>query len=589
MKRSQQKTEDTWDLQSVYQDEASWQEDYDRTLASIVGLETYRGRLASSDDVLFEALCTLEKVALELEKVCTYASLSYECNAIDGAAQRMAGLASSLEARFQETTSYMDPELMSIDPQMLMTWMDQDRFSRFRNYIDRLMRMKEHTLSAAEERILALDSEAADACSSAFHDLNDIDLDFGSVRGTRLTHASYSVFMQDADEEVRKEAYMKLYGEYEAHRHVLARLYAGSVNQDIFLSRARGYSSSLEAALYPDNVPEEVYRNLVQSIHDAFPVLHRYYGLRARLLGKDRLRHWDMYLPMVPGVETRHTYDEAVELISQAVKPLGEEYRSVLVKGLTSDRWVDRYENEGKRSGAFSAGSYTSKPFILTNFKEDILDSVFTLIHEGGHSMHSWYSARNNGFMDYSYSIFEAEVASTFNEELLSRHLIASCDDERMKAHLVASRLDDMIGTLFRQTMFAEYELLVHEEVEGGGVATLDFMRGTYRTLLESYFGDAVDFETVSDLECLRIPHFYRAYYVYKYSTGICAAIALADRVLSGGDEQRDDYLAFLSSGGSRYPIDSLRRAGVDMSRSGSIESAVKHFSSLMDQLEALV
>ena len=249
MKRSQQKTEDTWDLQSVFQDEASWQEDYDRTLAAIVGLETYRGRMASSDDVLFEALCTLEKVALELEKVCTYASLSYECNAIDGAAQRMAGLASSLEARFQETTSYMDPELMSIDPQMLMTWMNQDRFSRFRNYIDRLMRMKEHTLSAAEERILALDSEAADACSSAFHDLNDIDLDFGSVRGTRLTHASYSVFMQDADEEVRKEAYMKLYGEYEAHRHVLARLYAGSVNQDIFLSRARGYSSSLEAAL----------------------------------------------------------------------------------------------------------------------------------------------------------------------------------------------------------------------------------------------------------------------------------------------------------------------------------------------------
>ena len=268
MKRSQQKTEDTWDLQSVFQDEASWQEDYDRTLAAIVGLETYRGRMASSDDVLFEALCTLEKVALELEKVCTYASLSYECNAIDGAAQRMAGLASSLEARFQETTSYMDPELMSIDPKMRMSWMDQDRFSRFRNYIDRLMRMKEHTLSAAEERILALDSEAADACSSAFHDLNDIDLDFGSVRGTRLTHASYSVFMQDADEEVRKEAYMKLYGEYEAHRHVLARLYAGSVNQDIFLSRARGYSSSLEAALYPDNVPEEVYRNLVQSIHD---------------------------------------------------------------------------------------------------------------------------------------------------------------------------------------------------------------------------------------------------------------------------------------------------------------------------------
>ena len=589
MKRCEQRKEDTWDLQSVYEDDASWQEDYDRTLAATVRLETYKGRLSSCDDVLYTALCDLRDVAMMIEKIGTYASLSYECDSMDGRAQRMAGLASSLETRFSEAVSYMDPEIIAMDPATLDTWSREERFLEFRNHLERLVRMRKYTLSAAEERILALDGEAAEACSSAFQDLNDIDMDFGQVGGTKLTHATYSVFMQDPDDEVRREAYLKLYGEYDAHRHVLSRLYAGSVNQDIFLSRSRGYSSSLEAALYPDAVPEAVYRNLISSIHDAFPVLHRYYDLRAHLTGRRRLRHWDMYLPMVPSIRSHHTYDEAVELISQAVAPLGEEYRSTLVDGLTSSRWVDRYENDGKRSGAFSAGSYLSKPFILTSFKEDLLDSVFTLIHEGGHSMHTWYSARNNGFMDYGYTIFEAEVASTFNEELLSRHLVSCVDDRRMKAHLIASRLDDVVATLFRQTMFAEYELKVHEEVEGGGVATLDFMRTTYRSLLEAYFGPGVDFEDVSDLECLRIPHFYRAYYVYKYATGICAAIALADRVLCGGDEERDDYLAFLSSGGSRYPIDSLRLAGVDMSRKESVDGAVAHFSSLMDQLEALV
>ena len=589
MKRSEQRKEDTWDLESLCPDSATWKEEAQKTLSDILRIETYKGKLAQGSDMLYEALCQLSKSAEKTESLCVYATCLHECDGTDSTSQELAGLASTLQARLVQSTSWMDPEIMTIDPVLLSSWLEEERFKDYRVYISRLLHMKEHTLSDQEERILALNSEASEACSDAFNDLNDIDLDFGEVKGQALTHASYSAFMRSDDEEVRKEAYRKLYHEYFCHRHVLSRLYAGSVNQDIFYARARGYESSLQAALFPDNVPQDVYTNLIDSIHSSFDALHRYYSLRCRLLGKEKIAHYDVYLPMVSAQENKISYDEAVSLISEAVRPLGEEYRSTLVRGLTNERWADRYENEGKRSGAFSISAYRSKPFILTSYRDDILSSVFTLIHEGGHSMHSFLSAQNNSFMQYNYTIFEAEVASTFNEELLSRYLISHTSDSRLKAHLIASRLDDIVATLFRQTMFAEFELLVHQEVECGRVATLDFMRKTYRGLLESYFGDRVVFEEESDLECLRIPHFYRAFYVYKYATGISAAIALCNKVLEGGDKERNDYLSFLKSGGSKYPIDSLKCAGVDMRYKESVLSAVSHFTSLMDELESLL
>ena len=360
------------------------------------------------------------------------------------------------------------------------------------------------------------------------------------------------------------------------------------MRQDIFQARARHYSSSLEAALFPDDVDQSVYRTLIESVESSLDSLHRYYELKRRRLGLECLHHYDVYVPMTRAPEVDYPYDKAVGMIASALGVLGKDYVDTLVRGLTEDRWVDRYENEGKRSGAFSAGSYTSKPFILTNYRSDSLSSVFTLAHEGGHSMHSLYSARNNPFMASNYSIFEAEVASTFNEELLSRHLIAKADTKALKAHLIATRLDDIVATLFRQTMFAHYELTVHEEVEKGGVATLDYQRKTYRSLLEAYFGPEVELIEASDLEALRIPHFYNAFYVYKYATGLSAALALADRVMDGGVKERDDYLAFLASGGSRWPIESLRLAGVDMADSGPVKAAITHFNRLMDEYEAL-
>ena len=426
--------------------------------------------------------------------------------------------------------------------------------SEFRVYVKKARRFKEHILSEKEEHLLSLYSPVGSAFQDTFQDLDNIDLDFGTVRGEKLTHSNYSKFMHDENEEVRKEAYCNLYSAYEKSIHTIARIYAGSVKNDIFYARARGYKSSLEKALFPDKIPQSVYRNLIKAVHEAFPALHRYYALKAKSQGKDRIKHYDVYLSL---------------------------------EKLSNERWVDRYNNRGKRSGAFSAGGYIGKPYIMTNYENEVMDSIFTLIHEGGHSMHTYYSVRNNPFMSYNYTIFEAEVASTFNEALLTDYLIKNSDD-KMKRYVVAKHLDDIVATLFRQTMFAEFELIVHESAEKGVPLTIDFFRSTYRDLLEKYFGPSVEMLSSSDLEGLRIPHFYRAFYTYKYATGISASLALSERVLSGGEKERDDYLSFLSSGGSKYPIESLRKAGVDMASPKPVEEATKHFEKMMDLYESL-
>jgi oligoendopeptidase F len=391
------------------------------------------------------------------------------------------------------------------------------------------------------------------------------------------------------DRNLRERAYRQFYGVYEKSKHAIARLYEGQVKQDIFRAKARGYESCREMALFPDNVPVSVYDNLIKAVHEALPALHRYYRMRAKLLGLDKLSHWDVYVPLVKGVTSKTPYEEAVALIGEALAPLGSEYVNTITNGLTKDRWVDRYENKGKRSGAFSSGTFTSKPYILLNYKEDVLRDVFTVAHEGGHSMHSYYSAKNNPYFHYDYTIFEAEVASTFNEQLLAKYLIDHASDDRMKAYIIGKQLDDIIATLFRQTMFAEYEMIIHREAEDGVPITLELLRSEYRKLLEQYFGEAVSFAEESDLEGLRIPHFYSPFYVYKYATGLSASIALSKKVLNGTEEDRQSYLNFLCSGGSLYPIESLRKAGVDMQKEEPVKDALSTFSVLLDQAESLL
>ena len=589
MKRSEQKLNDTWDLSSLCIDINDFNSRYNKLLKDLPILSSFNGKLSLDSDNLFNALEFIKTYLQEAECISSYALLRFEADASDNENAELAGKASILQAKIAEALSYLEPEILSIDRDKLKKIIAEPRFDEYKIFISKIIRFAPYTLTKNEERILSLNSEASEAPSRAFHDLTDVDMDFGFVNGEKLTQSSYMSLIRNSDENIRREAYLKFHNTFAKNQHVIARLYEGSVNQDIFSSRARGYSSSLSASLFSDNVSEDVYRNLISAVHEGFPVLHRYYKLLAKVIGKDKLKHYDVYQPLVKNIKCNYSYDDAVTMIKEAVSPLGKEYQDVLVKGLTTERWVDRYENEGKRSGAFSAGCFTGKPYILTNYKEDVIDSIFTLIHEGGHSMHSYYSAKNNPFMHYNYTIFEAEVASTFNEQLLSRYLINNSCDNKMKAYLLSHEISSIVATLFRQTMFAEYELLIHEAVERGEVATAEFMRKTYKSLLESYFGQNMEFEDVSDIECMRIPHFYNAFYVYKYATGISASIALADRVLEGGEKEREDYLSFLKSGGSKYPIESLKLGGVDMSKKESVEKAIKHFAKLLDELERII
>src|SRR3989475_1223434 len=453
--------------------------------------------------------------------------------------------------------------------------------------------MKPHVLSEAEERILALGSVALSGYDDTFSQLTDVDMKFGLLtdetgRETPLTQSSFSSFLVKRDAQLRKRAFLQFYAEFQDHQYTLAASLAYSVKADVFRARARHYSSALEAALFPDDVPVAVYDGLVASVRNNLDPLFRYFDLRRRALGLGELHHYDTYVPLVPEIETRFTFDQAAEVVLAAVAPLGKKYVDVLADGLRS-RWCDRFETKGKRSGAFSSGSYGAPPYILMNYKEDVFADVYTLAHEAGHSMHSWFSQGTQLFQDYEYPIFLAEVASTFNEELLTHHLLQTTNDPKMRAYIINRQIDDLRGTLFRQTMFAEFEKIIHAIEESGDALTLDVFRSEYHKLLENYFAEDFVLDPELDLECLRIPHFYHAFYVYKYATGISAAVALSQPVLSGESGSVDAYLNFLRSGGSKFPLETLKAAGVDMATPAPIESALRLFERRVTELESLL
>ena len=586
---------DKWDLSSIYKSDDEWE----KALKSIPELTkkaaAYKGRLGESAITLLAALKELEAANLVMETVYHYASLQHEADEDDSKATDRDGRAMMAYTQMQAELSFVDPEIQEIDETKLRKWISTKEFADYRIYIEKLLHFKQYILSEKEERILSLAMQPGQTAETAFSVLTNVDMNktFGTVtedgEEKQLTETTWGVFMHSQDRKVREEAYKKFYAKYEEHQNTIAALYAGSVNQDVFSMRARGYKSSLEMALYGNKVPVAVYHNLIDCVHQNLPALHDYYKLRREVLGlaKGELRHYDVYVPLVKSVRSNTTYEQAVELCRAALAPLGAEYTDRLCAGLLNG-WADRYENIGKRSGAFSSGCYVGNPYILLNYNEENIRDVFTMAHEGGHSMHSWYSVHNNPFMCYDYTIFEAEVASTFNEELLFEYLYKNAKDEEMKKYLLSMRADDILATLFRQTMFAEFELKAHEFVENGTPLTAELLRKTYRELLELYFGPEMTFEANSDMEGLRIPHFYTAFYVYKYATGISAALALAKRVTNGGEAEREDYFKFLKSGGSRYPIESLKIAGVDMAKTEPVQAACDEFKKIIADLNKL-
>ena len=586
---------DKWDLSSIYKSDDEWE----KALKSLPELTkkaaAYKGRLGESAITLLAALKELEAANLVMETVYHYASLQHEADEDDSKATDRDGRAMMAYTQMQAELSFVDPEIQEIDETKLRKWISTKEFADYRIYIEKLLHFKQYILSEKEERILSLAMQPGQTAETAFSVLTNVDMNktFGTVtedgEEKQLTETTWGVFMHSQNRKVREEAYKKFYAKYEEHQNTIAALYAGSVNQDVFSMRARGYKSSLEMALYGNKVPVAVYHNLIDCVHQNLPALHDYYKLRREVLGlaKGELRHYDVYVPLVKSVKSNTTYEQAVELCRAALAPLGAEYTDRLCDGLLNG-WADRYENIGKRSGAFSSGCYVGNPYILLNYNEENIRDVFTMAHEGGHSMHSWYSVHNNPFMCYDYTIFEAEVASTFNEELLFEYLYKNAKDEEMKKYLLSMRADDILATLFRQTMFAEFELKAHEIVENGTPLTAELLRKTYRELLELYFGPEMTFEANSDMEGLRIPHFYTAFYVYKYATGISAALALAKRVTNGGEAEREDYFKFLKSGGSRYPIESLKIAGVDMAKTEPVQAACDEFKKIIADLNKL-
>jgi len=589
--RSEIPENDKWDLTTLFKSDADWENALLQIEHDAETVAQFQGRLDERAETLLAALKAYEALWKNVELVDNYASLMHNADEGDERATDMEGRANMASTKASARLSFFDSELTAIPQEKISVWLERDDFRDYKIFIQKLIRSREHILSEKEERILALQGESALTAYKTFNVMENVDLNnlFGSVevngKKMPLTQTTWTQFLENPDRSVREKTYKQFYGIFEQHQNTLANLYAGSVNQDIFESRARGYKSSLDAALFGNKVPESVYRNLIETVHKNFPALHKYYSIRKRVLGVEELRHYDVYVPLVKDVQTKTSYDEAVEICRDALAPLGSEYTDILCAGLKGG-WVDRYENRGKRSGAFSSGAYTGYPYILLNYKDSIIRDVFTIAHEGGHSMHSYYSAKSNPFMQYNYTIFEAEVASTFNEELVFRHLLKNAKDSAMKNYLLAMRASDILATLHRQTMFAEYELKCHELVENGTPLSAPILRKTYRELLEQYFGPKMHFESTSDMEGLRIPHFYSAFYVYKYATGISAALALAERVCSGGKKERDDYFAFLKSGGSRYPIESLKVAGVDMESVEPVQAALDKFSQIVDELE---
>jgi len=591
--RSEVPVEDRWDLSSLFSSDEEWKQAMGRFERRIGRLPKFEGTLGDSAKALASALDFETKLDREGERVGAYAFLRYAEDVGDPAAQTMYARYRNAASRAARAASYLRPEILAIPARRMKTFLDDPALRRFRLHLERILRTKGHTLSPAEERLIALQGPVAQTPSRVFSQLNDNELRFGTVRDERgttleLSHGTFARLLRSPKRSVRREAFQRYYRAYEGHKNTLAATLEGSIQRDVFLARARGFDSSLHAALFPDGIPVTVYDNLIESVHRILPDLYRYFDLRRRKLRLRDIHHYDTYVPIVREGGRRRSWDQAVRAVVDALEPLGSEYTSTLARGLEGG-WCDRYENLGKQSGAFSCGSYDGDPYILMNYQPEVLDDLFTLAHEAGHSMHSHLSSKKQPYLYYNYTIFVAEVASTFNEQLLGRHLLETARDDRERALVLNHEIDSIRATLIRQTMFAEFERITHEIAERDEPLTVERFRTEYRKLLELYFGPEFEIDPELSLECLRIPHFYRAFYVYQYATGISAAMALAERVLAGGREELGPYLGLLRGGCSEFPLDLLRKAGADLARPDVVDAALQRFGELVGKLESLI
>lgn len=591
--RSEIPAADTWDLTRLFPDVEAWEAalaDYQKRYP---GYTQFKGTLAESPARLLACLEFDKELDLIAERLRHYAMLqTSEDSSNNDYLEREARLYQTFTLA-AEIAAFLTPEILAMTDDRFEAFLADPLLAPWQTRLKLLRRSKPHVLSEAEERLLAIISVPLRGHDETFSQLINVDMTFGQIEDengqtVELSHGSYASFLVKPQADLRRKAFHQYYAEFDAHKFTVASTLANSVKADVAIARARHHPSALEAALFPDNVPVSVYDNLIATVRANLAPLHDYYDFRRQTLGLDQLHFYDTYVPLVKEMKVRTTFDQAIDLVIAAVAPLGSAYADVLAKGLRN-RWCDRYETKGKRSGAFSSSSYGNPPYILMNYKEDVFADVYTLAHEAGHSMHTFLSQQHQTFQDYHYPIFLAEVASTFNEELLTHHLLETTDDPKMRAYIINRQIDDIRGTLFRQTMFAEFEKIIHQMEESGEALTLDAFRSEYRKLLEVYHGPGLVLDTELELECLRIPHFYSAFYVYKYATGLSAAVSLARAVLSQQPGAVERYLGFLASGGSKFPLDTLREAGVDMTTPAPVEATLALFRERLAELKTLL
>ena len=582
-----------WDIEAMFPDETLWNQAVAQSLEKAESFAELSGHLTDSADTLLKAFRLRDNMWQQLEKAYVYARMKRDEDNRVSKYQAMTDKCFAAIAKMSALSSFFTPELLEAPEDKILGFLNENKdLEIYRFAITETLRQKAHVLSKAEENIMAQLSEVTGASGDIFTMLNNADIKFGTITDdegnpVELTHGNYITFMESHNRETRKEAFTHMYEAYKNQINTIATAYNYNTKTDVVTARIRKYESAKHAALSGDDVDIEVYDNLIKVVNDSLPVLHRYLNIRKKLLGVDEMKMYDVYVPLIQLPKKEVTFEDAVELANRGLAPLGDEYLERMNKGIAS-RWIDVYENEGKTSGAYSFGSYDSMPYILMNFSSTLKD-VFTLVHEMGHSMHSSYTRQYQPFIYGSHSIFTAEVASTVNESLLMRYLLDNETDPEMKKYLLNMYIEEFRTTLFRQTMFAEFEDMTHRAVESGEVLTADWLNENYNALNTKYFGDAITDDEYIRYEWARIPHFYTAFYVYKYATGYSAATAISSKILSEGETARDSYLEFLRTGDSGTPVELLKIAGVDMSSPEPIKAAMKVFESLVDEFEKLV
>lgn len=578
-----------WNIDTMYQSSESIKDDIDKVNSIIDELKSYKGKISSSKENLYKVLSNSEKASRILQNLYVYTHMKQHEDTRNNENQARATKAEMLSTELSMATSYIVPEIIAMDENKLKEYLEDEKLSFYKKYVDEILRDKPHTLTEKEEEILAAVSDLSTVPENVYEMFSFADFKFPEIKGEdgkdiRITHGNYSTFLKSKDSRVRKDAFEAVYSTYEDYKNTFASTLYGGIKSEIFYSKMRNYKSAIESLLFQDDISVDVYYNLISAVDENLDTLNRYVDIRKKYLNIDEMHMYDLYVPITSNFDMKITYEEAQDIILKALKPLGEEYLSI-VKRAFNERWIDVYENEGKQGGAYSWGSYDSSPYILMSYKDD-LNSLFTLIHELGHSMHSYYSKHNQEYLYSSYKIFVAEVASTLNELLLVNYLLENSSSKEERIYLLNYYLEQFRTTVYRQTMFAEFEKITHERVEAGEPLTAKEFTDIYYDLNKKYYGKSCIVDEEIGLEWARIPHFYSNFYVYKYATGFSAASALSEKILNEGKSAVEKYIEFLKSGGSDYPLNQLRAAGVDMEKKESIEKALDVFKELVEELE---